>query len=589
MIARPRSTKRFATGVLILALASPLAAQRQAPVQRGGAPKPETPQLIVSVLASSDPAVGLALSDAIRRRIQDQHHATELYVVPDQKVDQALVGSGYNPDSVLGTADLMLLAKNLRGDYALAGTVERTASGVRTSIRLLTEKGQQLVAEPLPEIVGSDFSDIAKQVDRAVSEAVRALAFHRDCMNALATGDHQRALAAAQQGLRIRPTSAALNQCVLASLRATSAAPDSIIAVASRITAVDSTNVIAWANLDDAYSRSGDTVRALDAAHRLRHLDPANINVTSALVDRLVGAGRDESALAVIDTALNAAPGTVELLRKRWLIHLRRAQYKEALVSGAALIAADTSVATVEFFERQLGAAQSLRDTVAIRRQASDASTRFPRNVNFLMILARDAFDRAAMSEAIGFAERVLAIEPATAGAWQIMIIAHAKANGTDSAVAAARRALAAGVPKDDVGGSLITLVSPSLAAAQASQKRADWEVVLRTAQAVDSVVSTARSAFYIGFSAYQIAADEVQALGEFAARRTSTAAQRQAACASVTRAEELLSVVTISMPKGGSVEPTVAGKILGALPGMTEFLTPVKQASCRARPDSEP
>jgi hypothetical protein len=35
-------------------------------------------------------------------------------------------------------------------------------------------------------------------------------------------------------------------------------------------------------------------------------------------------------------------------------------------------------------------------------------------------------------------------------------------------------------------------------------------------------------------------------------------------------------------MPRGGSVDPATATQILGALPGYSEFLTSVKQVSCR-------
>ena len=144
MISRPRSA---ATTALILGLAGlPLEAQRPVPAQRGGAPNANTPQLVVSVLASADPALGVGAADAIRRRMQSEHSATDLYVVPRPKIDETLRLSGYNPDSVLGTNDLMELARQVRGDYALAGTVERTASGVRTSVRLLTQTGARIVA-----------------------------------------------------------------------------------------------------------------------------------------------------------------------------------------------------------------------------------------------------------------------------------------------------------------------------------------------------------------------------------------------------------------------------------------------------------
>src|SRR5262249_13598322 len=151
--------------------------------------------------------------------------------------------------------------------------------------------------------------------------------------------------------------------------------------------------------------------------------------------------------------------------------------------------------------------------------------------------------------------------------AWQLAIAAHAKADGADSAVATARRALAAGVAKDQIGASLIRIVAPALAAAQTSQKRADWDVALRMAQAVDSVASTPQSNCYVGVAAYQVASDEAQGLSAFAAKRTPTRAERQSACESSTRAEGFVATVMLALPKGGSADPATAGKILGAMP----------------------
>lgn len=576
MIPRPRSA-------LILILAGvPLGAQRPVPAQRGGTPNANTPQLVVSILASADPTLGVGSADAIQRRIQSEHSATDLYVVPRPRIEQTLRSSGYNPDSVLGTADLMELVRQLRGDYALAGTVERTSSGVRTSVRLLTQTGAQIIAEPLAPIDGRDFGDIAKQVDRAVSEALRALAFYHDCTTGLRTGDYRQAMAAAQQGLRIRPTSAALNLCVLSILSVTHATPDSIIAVASAVTNVDSASVIAWANLVDAFGAKGDSARALDAARMLHHLQPESVAVTLRLVDREVAAGQFDAALADLDTALAAAPANVELLRKRWLLHLRLGHYAQALASGAALVVADSSAATVDYYERQLAAAKGVHDTVATRRTAVDAAARFPKNANFLLVLARDAVDRGAPREALPLVERVLSIDPANGVAWQYAITASALADGTDSAVVKARRGLAAGVPRDAVGTSLLAVIPPLLSKARTSNARADWESMLRAAQAVDSVAPSAGSAFYVGVSGFQIATDDIQSLVDFSKRRSPTRAERQTACASAKGLADRITVVTIAMPRGGTIDPATASKILGALPGYSEFASSARRANCR-------
>ena len=379
---RPSALRGITLGCLALTAATQsLAAQRPVPAQRGGAPNPDTPQLVVSALAGSDSTIGAAAADAIRRRIQSEHTATDLYIVPGQAIDRVLREAGFDPASPLGKTDRMALTKQLRGDYALDGTVERTTDGVKTSIRLLTQTGPQVVAEPLVAIVGSDLGDVAKKVDRAVSEAIRALSFNHECRRAALVGDYKQAMVAAQQGLKLSPTSTALNLCALSILTATHASPDSIIAVALAIASADSSNTAAWANLVDAYAAKGDATRELDATRMLHHADSANVTVTLSLADQLVVAGQAESALAVLDTALNLSPANAQLLTKKWQADLRLGRLADALKTGAALVAADSGAATEDFFARELRAASSAHDSGSTHRIAVDAAARFPKNL----------------------------------------------------------------------------------------------------------------------------------------------------------------------------------------------------------------
>jgi len=252
------------------------------------------------------------------------------------------------------------------------------------------------------------------------------------------------------------------------------------------------------------------------------------------------------------------------------------------LVSGAALIAADSSAATIDYYSRQLRVAAAAHDTGAVSRLAKDAATRFPTNTDFLLVAARDAIDRGDARAGLAFADRMLAVDPANRAAWQLAITAHIRMNAPDSAFAVARRALAAGVPKDVVGSSLLATVSPALDSAQKDPSRARWEVVLNVAQVVDSIAPTQRSAFYLGVSAFQVATDEIQSLAEMAKRTAPTRPQRQAACTSAMRVEDLVRTVTIAISRGGRENPETAAKIMGAMPNYSEFVGSMKQRSCR-------
>jgi hypothetical protein len=115
-----KATQRHAAaavGFLGLSLmGAPAFAQQQQPAQRGGPPGPETPYILVTTCQSADRKLGVEAADELRRRIQSEHSAKELYAVPKAGINGTLEASGYRPDSALNASDLMELSKQLHGE-----------------------------------------------------------------------------------------------------------------------------------------------------------------------------------------------------------------------------------------------------------------------------------------------------------------------------------------------------------------------------------------------------------------------------------------------------------------------------------------
>src|SRR5919201_3237168 len=103
----------------------------------GVGPNPDTPRLLVAVFASADRASGVQAADAIRTRVSNAVPVKQLYVIPKQDITNYLESSGYKPDSSLGPTDLKELAKLLRADEVLGGTVTRTSTGFKIEPRLM--------------------------------------------------------------------------------------------------------------------------------------------------------------------------------------------------------------------------------------------------------------------------------------------------------------------------------------------------------------------------------------------------------------------------------------------------------------------
>src|ERR1051325_1481868 len=70
-------------------------AQPQQPAQRGGPPNGDTPRILIATFKSDDRKLGVEASEAVRRRVQDQYSAKQLFVVPKQHIDETLRQSGY--------------------------------------------------------------------------------------------------------------------------------------------------------------------------------------------------------------------------------------------------------------------------------------------------------------------------------------------------------------------------------------------------------------------------------------------------------------------------------------------------------------
>jgi tetratricopeptide (TPR) repeat protein len=580
--ARRHTALALLAGVSVVVSVSPLCAQRRPqPAQQGGAPNPDTPHLVVAVLASADRKLAGDVADEIRRRIQSEHSAKELYVTPRANIDNTLKASGYSTDSVLSSLDLMVLSKQVHGDYALDGAVTHRGATVHAELRLVLQTGSQIVAQPLPPVDGKDIGDVAQQVERAVAEAMKAMPAYQQCTNDLRAQKFDAAIVDARKGLVAYPNSLPNRLCILSAYSARKASPDSIIAIATAIAAADPTCMIAWANLAQAYGQRHDTANALRASVAMYRLDPTNTAVLIAMIDQMVTAGQATEALTILDSAVVAKPMDVDLLRKRWTVQLYTHQYRNALESGETLVKTDTAAATVEYYQRQLGAAQADSNAAAVRGLATTAAARFPKELSFQLLAARSAFNAGQHAEALAAARRAQALDPRSTAAWQIAVAVQNQLNQPDSAISSARQAIAAGVPKDTIGASLLAIAGPALTKAQATKARADWEAALEASETVDAVAPSVQSAFYVGVSAFQIATDVLQDVQRLATGSPKKADQ-QRACAGAKQAEDLLAKTSIAMPKGGAVDKTTAGQILAAVPQLSEFVTSVKKAYCK-------
>ena len=584
-----KSTNRLAAaaaGFLALSLAaSPLMAQGggglgQAPAQRGGPPNNDTPYILITTFHSDDRKLGVDLAEDLRKRVSSEHSARELFVIQKKAIDGTLEASGYRPDSALSASDLMELAKQLRGEIVIDGTVNKAGAGLKLDTRILMKSGQATLAQPLPVTDAKDIGDASKQLEKAVSDANKAIVGFKTCKNNMTAAKYPEAATAARAGLTAYPNSAFSRVCLLQSLVAQKAPADQIIEVANAIKTQDPHSAIAYANLSDAYMAKGDTVNAMQALMGLYREDPTNKPLANSIVGILANSGAPDKAIPIIDSLLVNDPADAQMLRQKWLLLLRANRFKDAMAAGEAYVKVDTAAANLDYFQRQIGTAQKDSNTAAVAQFATRAAARFPSNPDFTLLLAQNQLKAGQLQQAVESARRATQAAPKDPRGWQILLAAFAQMKQADSIIAVGKAAVAAGVSKDDIGSSLASVANEAFQKAQASKSREDYQAALEAAQTVDAIAPSQQSAFFIGVASFQIATDMATELQKLA-KSTKKADQAQA-CTEAKQMEDLIALTQINMPKGAAVSKEAAGQIMGAVGQYGDFINGVKKAFCK-------
>lgn len=586
------SSRRLAStavGLLAILATAPLSAQprSQPPAQRGGPPKPETPYILIPVLQSNDRNLGVNGADEIRSRFQGEHSTQELYVIPKNSINATLEASGYKADSALNSSDLMELSKTLRGEYVLDGKINKAGTGnaVRLEARILTRSGQQTLAQPLPAIDGKDVGDAAKQIERATTEALKSFAGFKACKNDYVAQKYDQAAKEAQAAIAAYPNSTLGRMCLLTVYSQQKTSPDSIIAVSEAILQRDPTSMIALTNAAEAYKTKGDKDKAVEYSLKIYRADPANQQVAKSIIDELAKSGRPETALPIIDTLLIQNPGDPETLHTKWLVLLRaadagnRAMWKPAIAAGEEWVKVDTSGMTLDYINRQITSATNDSNQAKVQEFVAKGAQKFPKEIRFPLVLAQTYLKAGQSQQALASARKAMEIDPKDTRAALFAMSAASAMNQPDTAMAIAQKAIAAGASKDELGQALLANAVPAFQKANQSKERADWEASLKASQTVDAVVASPQSKFFIGVSAFSIAADALTNVQKIANDKKATKADKEHACEEVKVAEDNFTAAQISMPAGASVDKAAAGQIMQGIQTYSGYVPQFKKA----------
>jgi len=568
-------------------MSAPVLAQRSGqPEQRGGPIKADgsTPWILVTTFQSADRKLGVEAADEVRRRFQGEWSMKDLAVVTKGNIENTLTASGYRPDSALNASDLMELSKQLHGDYVLDGRATRTGTGpVRLESRVMIRLGQTNLAQPLPPSEGKDPGDAAKGVEKSFSEMFKSIPAYKKCVDALRAAKNDEAITNARASIALYQNSTYARICMLNAYVNKKESPDSIIAVANALRAIDPTNMYALSQLALSYNEKGDKDKAIEMNMQIYRLDPSNREVVDGLI-RLLAVGSPERALTLLDTLMMNNPGDVGMVRTKWQLQLLAKRFKEAIATGEEMAKLDTAAANLDYFNRQIGAAQNDSNTAKIIELASKAGQKFPTDVSFQNLLALTYRKTGQLQQAFQAARRANGIDPKNANGWLIAIVLANELKMLDTISALAPKAIAAGADKNAIGQTLAATISPLVQQANELKTREAWQAVLTTAQSVDAIAPSAASKLYIGVASFSIAQDAFAGLNDLAKKvqdsKTKAADVKEASakgCEELKIIEDNYANAQIALPQGAQASKETAAQIMTGIGEYSKYIPQFK------------
>ena len=556
---------------LVLGLAAAFVAVRPAVAGAQGrqqVPGPDTKKVLVTAFRG-DLDGGVKLADEIRNRIQGDFSIRTLMPTSKKDIEATLLQSGYRPDSALSPNDIKELAKLVHADEVVDGTVTKIATGYRVSARMFLPRDVSL-SQPL--VTNLDVKDLGEGSKLIVGEYDRArkqIPDNQACENGIRANTNAVAIAAARKGITSYPKSTLLRLCLASAyanmkMSADSTGPwkDSVIAITRDIMNLDKSSRIAYQLQYDAYKQKRDTLNALQALVGLMNADPTNTTLREQVISELVTSGKAEIAVPTAKQLINDNPGDPQYARTYWLVLRAAKNYKESVPAGIAYVSIDTAAADSNYYFRQISDLAADSAFAKAAEFAATGSAKFPRSATLLVQKAQNERKAGQLPAAKASLERALALDSKISGVAPLLAQISYDLGAPADAIKVLQADVAADASnKERDAGLLLSFGNTAYKAGVASKNADDYKKALPLLQASDAMHPSANAKFLTAVAAFQ-------ALGVIAPEL-----QKSHECADYKAANELLTLVNVNMPAGGSVSPEAAKQILGAVPQYQAFI----------------
>ncbi len=563
----------MAAGFTLVVTALPAVAD----AQRQQTPGPDTKRVLVTTFRG-DVEGGVRAANEIRDRIASEFNIRTLMPTSKKIIDTTLVNSGYKPDSALSPNDIKELAKIVRGDEVIDGTVQKTATGYRLNARLFLPRNDGLSQPLVTNLETNNLGDAAKAVVSEYDRARQQIPDNQACENGIRDKTPAVAISAARKGIATYAKATIARLCLgsaYAAMKSTadSAGPwkDSVIAITKVVIDLDKVSRLAYQLQIDAYKQMHDTTNLVPALIGYMASDPTNATLREQVIIEVIQLGMASRAVPIARSLVDENPGDPGYLKLNWQVLHAAKNYKEAVAAGVAYAAADTAAADSSYFDRQI--ADLLADSAfaKVAELAGAAAARYPRTTQYLLVKAQNERRAGQLPAAKATLESALVIDPTVNGASYLLAQIASDMGSAADAIKYAQADVATNpANKDRAATLLLSMGKKAYDVGNASKKAEDFRKALPFLKASDEIAPSANAKFLLGVSAYQALAGSSDAL------RTSRS------CDDFKAANDLLTIVNINMPMGGSVDANTAKLVLGGAAQFEAFIEGSMKKHCK-------
>lgn len=551
-------------------------------------PNPNAPRLVVGTLRSSDKKLSVQATEELRSRLNADIPFRLLTVISSADYKTVVEQSGYPYDEALSTGDLGSLAKLLRTDEYVEGTVEKTATGfiINATLTLTRDAG---LTQPLPPAEGDRLARVASALSKSLQDARKQVDHEKKCNMQGRDNKPAEAIAAARAGVAAYPQATLVRLCELNVRAGFKQPPDSLIAVALEVLKYDPKSKVALAYAAQAYKDKGDQDKSTEMLVRLLATDPTNTRLVDDVVNALAASGKSEMAKPIIAQAIKDNPGDVRLMKLGFLIYLASKDVANGTALGEEMVKIDTSLADTVYFTKMVAAYDGDSAFQKAADVAAQGAAKFPTNTTILSMLGQEQLKTGQQQQAIATFRKILTLDPKAPSARMLIARTFDEMKQPDSAFVALREAKAAGEDGQAVGGYALTignrffrLGQEAFNKSQTSKTSEDYRAaidanlkVLPWVQFADSTLTSVDNKNMAGFL--------MAMAGFYSSAAALTDAPKTKSCELAKIGQDNVSIAMTNMPRGVKVSPQTVAQLMPVVASLMTSGEQMVKAYCVA------